>query len=129
MALLDDLLDFLAAQNLGTKGVDIFATTMPDDPDAIIQVSEYSGRRPEGVLGSPVPIARFPRVQIMVRDSRYVTARARAESVYQLLAPVANQQMGGTRINSIWPLQEPALLENDENGRSIMVFNVEIDRA
>lgn len=122
-------MDYLVTKGLGVKGTTIYATMMPDNPDDLVVVSEYSGRRPEGALGSATPLARFPRVQVMVRSGRYVTARQKAEDVFLALTPVANQQVGGTRVNSIWPLQEPALLETDENGRSVIVFNVEIDRA
>jgi len=123
--ILDELAQVIAAHGLGTLGTSLFLGRLPPTPDSVIALRESGG---------PPPINTFdasyerPTLQVLVRGSVYPTARLHAERLYQALMTVAN-----TSINGVWyihatPDGPPTLLEHDETGRPILVFNLEVEK-
>lgn len=128
MAMLDEILGFLQAQGVGTAGADLFASMLPEAPDAVIAVYEYAGRPAEYVHEQPGPAYEQPRIQIVARASRedYASARDRAMRAYTMLGAVVNQALSGTRYLKITPLQTPFAMQTDKLARPHVGFNCEI---
>lgn len=129
MALLDELLDYLQAKNVGVQNKTLWATTMPETPDALVVISQYGGRSPDGELGAANPVVKYPRIQVRNRALKYTDAEAKAREVYRAMTSVVNQDLGGHWYLNIWPIQDPAMLEQDENHRAIFFCNYEVQRV
>ena len=67
---------YLATQNIGTVGTDIFLGLMPDQPDNCIALFEYAGSPPDLHWEG-----EYPRLQVRVRDKSYAAARAKIGGV------------------------------------------------
>jgi hypothetical protein len=125
--LLEDLGAYLQAQGYGTTGTSIFGSYMPDAPDSLVVLYEYGGGEPKRTFTGTYHEA--PRVQVNVRDTTYASARARAQLIWNALDSVVETTLSGNWYNAITPLQPPFLLERDSKQRSIVTFNVSIDRV
>lgn len=131
MPLLDDLANYLASQGLGTAGVDLFAGTFPDRPDALAAVFEYTGPAALRAMSSQLatPMLTFPRVQVRTRATTYAGARAKAVDIQQKLDWLGPTTLSGTRYELIRALQsEPFPLRSDENGRQEFAVNFEVTK-
>lgn len=128
---LDDLGAYLAAQGVGTVGATIFlGVGLPAAPAACLVLKEYGGRAPSFTLPATSGIStEYPRVQVIVRSTTYALARATAEAAYKAFAKVANQTLTSTRYLRVEPLQAPGTPILDENGRTVISFNVECEKV
>jgi hypothetical protein len=123
--ILDELAGYIAAQGLGTLGTSLFLGRLPPTPDSVIALRESGG---------PPPINTFdasyerPSLQVLVRGSAYTSARLQAERLYQALTTVANTAISGVWYIHVTPDGPPTLLEHDESGRPILVFNLEVEK-
>jgi hypothetical protein len=122
--LLDDICGYLAENDCGTEGEDLFKSDLPEMPDAAIAVFEYRGQAPIRTSGGVA--AEQPRFQIEVRDSDYEAGRLKIEGIKQLLDGLADQSLNDTRYVWIAALDEPFVLRRDEQGRTIFACNFEV---
>ena len=114
--LLKDLGMALEKNSLGILGTSIFLGDMPDEaPDACIGLFEYPGS-PASLTSTGVAVER-PRVQILVRDVDYYSARQRAEQIYQLLNATGEFHLNGTKYLWIEALSPPFFLSRDTADR------------
>ena len=125
---LDDLMAVLVAAGVGTKSVDIFATSASQMPTGIgpyLSLIETGGTAPERTHNTIHPPAyQRPGAQITVRAKSYAAARVMAKNAYDALGGVRNTTISGVWYREISPVQEPFDLGLDENGRARVVFNV-----
>jgi hypothetical protein len=128
---LDEITSAIASATGLTVGDEIFASSMPNEPDEAVCVYEYPGMAPTFVQGSAAIDLEHPRVQCVFRGEQgdYETPRDTAETAYRYLAGVANQSLSSTRYLNIMPLQSPFSLGPDGNGRPRVAFNLQIDKA
>jgi hypothetical protein len=124
--MLADITAYLEDEGVGTQGVNLFYSLMPDQPDSCVAVFEYGGRPPVFEHDSPQPALEYPRVQVLARDPDYDTARSLARDAHLALSEVVNMTLGATRFLRITPLQAPFFLRRDESGRVEFVCNFEV---
>lgn len=112
----DDLLDYLAAQGVGTEDVDLFLENMPDSPDACIAVRAIGG-------GSGTPNLnndqRRSVIQIQVRNIDPVAGKQKVNEICDLLT-VVDLTLTYHRVWLCEPAQqEPTLTYYDQQNRAI----------
>jgi hypothetical protein len=119
--LLLDVIEHLASKGLVTgDGIDAFRDFMPDSPDNVVVVSEYSGSPGESALES------YDRsIQIKVRDINYTNCR---NKINQIFAVLDNPQerikdLPNSRWGVFYAKQTPFKLEVDSSNRTVFVVN------
>jgi hypothetical protein len=129
-AMLGELVSYLAAQGVGTPGVDLFQGAMPHEPDAALVLQRYPGIMNTPERGDPPSVAvERPRVQVLARAPHPAQAEARAQAAYRALIRLANQRLGATWYLRAEPLQAPFDLGRDDAGRWLVGFNVQIEKG
>jgi hypothetical protein len=121
--LLEDIVSFYIAESLVTGyGVDAFADTMPESPDACVAVYEYLGLPP-----SPDADISTRSIQICVRNKSANQARKNAVDLYNSINPTEQRQdLTITRWALVAPKQVPFKLKVDTQGRTYYAFNLEV---
>ena len=112
---------YLATQNVGTVGTDIFLGLMPDQPDNCIALFEYAGSPPD--LHWP---GEYPGLQVRVRNKSYAAARTKIGEAMTALHGLHEQTLSGTRYLLIKARGSPEVLKRDNNNRVELFVNFEI---
>ena len=112
---------YLATQNVGTVGTDIFLGLMPDQPDNCIALFEYAGSPPD--LHWP---GEYPGLQVRVRNKSYAAARTKIGEAMTALHGLHEQTLSGTRYLLIKARGSPEVLKRDNNNRVEVFVNFEI---
>lgn len=123
--MLEAIADYLIAEGLATaKGTDIFAETMPTDPDTVVVLYEYAGR-PPNVPGCETVERKF---QVETRSMDPDAAKAKNWSIFNVLHPTepSKQALTSSRWGLLYAIDTPSKLKEDENGRTIYVCNYSI---
>ena len=123
--LLDDIEETLADNNLGTFGTDLFTGYMPDKPDNLICLFEYGGSPPD--IASDVD-EENPSFQVRVRNTNYLAARTKIESIVNVLHRIANKTINDSFYLSIFANQSPASIGRDANNRAEIVVNFRVTK-
>ena len=127
---LDDLGTFLQTAAMGTLTEDLFLGIMPDKPDVCTALLLNPGDDPISVMtrtaGKP-PVER-PSITVLCRGKKndHDVPHTKAESIYAVINNVVDTSLSGTRYLSIEARQPPFAVGRDENGRSLIGFNVDI---
>jgi hypothetical protein len=116
--LLEELSAFLQANDHPSAGLG----SLPGTPDDAFALYEYGGEAPQHVKDEQAPVFETPRFQVITRSKSYMTARVKAERIYQLLAGYSGQ-IEGVRYARITALQSPFFLDRDDAGRARFVTN------
>lgn len=119
--LLLDLGNYLIAQGIATTdGVDLFRDSMPDAPNCVTVLYEYSSGVPTFVADRSV--------QIIVRAETYEAARQASwrafSKLYDPLEPVMH--INTNRWIIVSARNGPTKLQIDAHGRTLFVFNLGI---
>jgi hypothetical protein len=104
---------YLATQNVGTVGTDIFFGLMPDQPDNCMALFEYAGSPPDLHWNG-----EYPGLQVRVRNKSYEAMTA--------LHGLHEQTLSGTRYLLIKARGSPEVLKRDNNNRVELFVNFEI---
>jgi len=127
MSVVKDIADFLEDNSIGTVGTNIFCADMPDTPNDLVCLFEYAGNPP--MLNEDID---QPGVQVRARNTDYETARAKLQTIQNLLMRVGYTEdatyFDGMTINStrylrITPAQGITSLGVDAKNRADMVQN------
>lgn len=121
MALIQDIAQKLQDDGVGTRGTDIFLGQDPDNADIptnVIIIYEESGLAPSVDL----PEQR-PTFQVYVRNSSYLTGRAKIEAVYDSLHQTLGETVGGTYFYNIFAQGAPGHIGRDGHGRNEFTLN------
>lgn len=126
--LLTDLADMIEASTIVAPGVIMTGRLSDDDADAVL-IRDYGGL-PRVNTHSGYSY-RYPRVQVLVRHSDPVTARDRAEAIWQLFDAskrwtVAEATWSGTEYQVIVPLGDLTPVTHDVHGRTQIACNYEV---
>lgn len=126
---IDELMDWMQAQGLGTKGTDIFAYA-PPGTDTCVYVTPISGFKSERAMGNKtIPIEK-PRFQITARHATNLeTALTKADSIYDALDGLSSTTMGSTVWYDVQADGPPAYLGPDDNNRHRCVINITAQKA
>lgn len=124
----EDIGQYLAANGIGTLSVDLFLHVSPDKPDDLVTVAEYSSDDPMFTQDQLAADHERPRVQVSARSLRPEDGRLVAERAYQILMEIHNEVINGTRYFWCRPVDSPAMVGRDENGRFVSTVNFRISK-
>lgn len=127
--LLPELGAFLSTQGIGTLGTDIFLGTLPAEPDNCVALRDYGGLAPEHDLGTDHLRYEFPRVQVLVRNTDYVTGHMKAFDIVGDFEAIQDSTLSGVRYRCVDSLQSPFCLKQDENRRWVFACNYQVAKA
>lgn len=115
-----DVATYLIAQGQAVAvGTDIFLDSRPDSPDNLVSVFEYAGEP------STIQDDLSRRIQVLVRNKSYATARAKAWAIHAALdKPDTRTLTMNSRRAWVRALQQPFKLETDAANRVVFVFNL-----
>lgn len=127
MTWMQSLKDHLAANSLGTYGLDLFIGTMADT-DAnrdipVLALARYKGNSIEVGGGGKVDI---PMLQVAVRAKDYDEAEERIEESRDLLRQITNQAIQGTHFLRVQPDGTIKDLQRDDRGRQRFTADFEV---
>lgn len=128
--ILDDLADVLSSGGVGTVGIDIFKATMPNAPDQLVALFKTGGPAPIHAMaaGPGSAVVERPHVAIWARAARSDAAEKLAQDCWNLLDALGDRTVNGIRYLSVFALQTPFFLQEDETGRRVYACNFEIVR-
>lgn len=113
MAMVDEIADYVAAQNAGTVGTDIFTHDLPPTPDVATMVAQFG-------MGPPIwtmtrRVAEQAGLQIQSRALTRAAAETASYGLFTLLDGIANTSIGGVFYFSISGKRSPLQLKIDQN--------------
>lgn len=113
--MLEDVLTLLSAAGVGTKGVDLFAGTLPEVPVNAVGVKQYGGGNPTHTMGGSLapPAVERPRFQIVARNSSQSLAWVKARAVRNALRFYEGTP-GSVKFHIIWQIGDLGELPQDE---------------
>lgn len=122
--LIKDIQQYLIAGGLAVAdGVDLFRDKVPDSPDAVIVISEYSGSPMTPGVG-----AMDRSIQVIVRQPTYALAKSISWALFRALTdaiePIKN--ITATRWGIMHARMAPIKLSEDAHTRIQFVFNIGI---
>jgi hypothetical protein len=118
MTLLTDITNYIDTNTNLTQGEDLFIGTLPANVDNCVGIFQSGGVEPTTYLD----IIK-PTIQILVRNTNYEDAQKQAYEIYDLMHQIYNRTLGGTYIFTIFALQEPTDIGEDETGRAVFTGN------
>lgn len=121
--LLEEIGDYLATNNIGIVGQNIFIGDIPTSPDDCICLYEYAGNAPEFAYGVNID---KPGLQVRVRNLSYFKCRQKIQDIQNILHGKRNIILNGTHYTSIHAVQGVTPLGKDENNRIEFVQNFKI---
>jgi hypothetical protein len=120
---LDDIGDWLQSQGVATKGVDLFKSMDPGQPDTAVILYEYAGISPIDTMGTTLATTlEQPSLHVLVRGVSYVEATSKAKAVFRALHKLTGS-INGVRYLYLRALQSPFDVGPDERGRPRLVCN------
>ena len=127
-ALSQDVIEYLAAEALGTIGTDLFLAVEPDKPDEAITVYDTGGG-PD--LQSGDDYVQVPTVQIRSRGKDYREAWAKLHEIITKLAgdTVINVPNSSASYAGFWIVNGPMSIGKDEQERHMIVSNLRCIRS
>ncbi len=129
--MLDEIRVYLQAQGVGTFGTDLFTGFLPDTPDSVVVIYENPGTPPSRSHSSN-PTLEHPQLGVWARgtpDGDYVAPRQKAQDAYDALVAIRNQTLSSTLYLDVMPMQQPFLIERDDNKRAIIGFNAAVTKV
>lgn len=125
MALIDDVVAYLAAQGLGVYGQDLFVDAIPDEPDDVVGLYVSTDAPPPGRRAS-----EWLSIEVVARSRDYEAGEARAINLFNALVypPGGFMVVEGRHAVSRW-VRSVGLAGYDANRRPVLGFTVEIEHA
>ncbi len=123
-----DIKDMLEAESsLGLVYKDnLFVGVVPADKDSCTTIIDQPGSGPH--LGVNYSDYYYDAVQVQVRDNDYLKAMELAQDIMASLHGRANETWSSTLYTLVRAANGPANLGQDENFRTIVVLNFDIQR-
>lgn len=106
-----DIAEYLQTQAIGTVGTNIFVGYLPDTPTTAIAIYDTAGRP------SQIHEIDRPNFQVVVRDTSYLNAATKIQSIQALLQNLTNTTINGQFYADISNLQAPFSIGRDEEKR------------
>lgn len=116
-----DITSLLEDSSIGlTSGTDLFASIMPDSPDACVSVYDTGGIEPD--IGADL---YYPTFQVRIRGSRgdYQTSRNLSESILQFLHKKVVTVAGSAKYLAIFAVTDILFIARDEKDRPLFSIN------
>lgn len=117
--------DYLQSASVGTLGTNLFLGMMPETPDTLVAVYEYTGERPQFTMGSGATAIDRPMLQVVCRAGRqdYPVARDKAQQIRSLLGAVTQETLSGLTVLRLAPQGSVNPMGEDENLRPMVSVN------
>jgi hypothetical protein len=132
---LEDIAARLVSQGVGTivgSTRTIFISSkavIPEGAGPYISIRDTGGTGSTWTQDKAGPATRRPTAQIVTRASGYGVARAKAEQAYAALNGVWGQTINSVSYISITARQEPTDIGLDDEGRIMLSFNIDAEKA
>lgn len=125
-----DIKDMLEAESSLslTYGIDLFIGEMPVDVDNCVVVFDAPSSQPHTTYRKEESVYYYENVQITVRNRNYLTAIQTAQDIRTLFHARAHETWSSTYYSAIFCTSGPANLGPDENQRSLIVLNFQVQR-
>lgn len=125
MALIDDVVAYLAAQGLGAYGQTLFVDAIPDEPDDIVGLYVLPDAPPAGRR-----VDEWISIDVAVRCRDYEAGEAKALALFNALVyPPAGFLVVEDRYAAARWTRIVNLEGRDDNGRLVFGFGVAVERA
>ncbi len=118
MTLLTDITTYIDSNTSLTAGTNLFIGTLPANVDNCVGIFQSGGVEPTTYLD-----VIKPTIQVLVRNTNYETAQQLSYQIYDLLHQLYKITMGNTEIYTVFALQEPTDIGEDETGRAVFTGN------
>ena len=118
MTLLTDITTYIDSNTSLTAGTNLFIGTLPANVDNCVGIFQSGGVEPTTYLD-----VIKPTIQVIVRNTNYETAQQLSYQIYDLLHQLYKITMGNTEIYTVFALQEPTDIGEDETGRAVFTGN------
>jgi len=123
-----DIKDMLEAAGLGlVYKTNLFRAKEPTGPDNVVTIYDTPSGMPERTLDNNNWYYRST-IQIRVRHNKYSDGMSLANNIMQSLHNRANTEWNGTLYTVIQAQGEPAPFAWDENDRTIIITNFNLQR-
>ena len=124
-----DIKDMLEAAGLGLVfKKNLFKAKEPTSPDEVVTVYDTPSLAPERTLSTSSLWYYRSSVQVRVRSNGYSDAMTLARNIMESLHNRANTEWGGTLYAVIQAQGEPVPMAWDENNRTIVITNFNLQR-
>lgn len=127
--MLVELATFLQAQGHGTLGTDIFIGMMPDEPDAILALYEYSGHGPVDTMGGA---PEFEGLSLQLRgrgaERDYQAVHTKMVSAAASLHAIVNEPVSAHEYLRVRQDNGPYLIAVDTGDRPVLASNFTVWR-
>ena len=124
-----DIKDILKDESsLGlTFATNLFVGKEPTSPDNCVTIFDTPGGKPLLTYKKEEKYY-YQSIQIRIRNNGYTEAFSLADEIEELLQGIAHETINKTYYSLIQTMGSPFLLDWDENGRSRVVINFNIQR-
>jgi len=121
-----DVARWLETQGVGDVGRTIFVGSLPATSGvfAVIERTGLSGQRSFNGVEFEHPV-----VEILARGNTYLEAAQLLDTAYRAIPKLVNQKFNGTWYGKLQLLTAPSWVDQDDNGRTILSFEVEVIKA
>ena len=125
-----DILTILAGEaSLDLEGTrNLFFSRMPNTPDACVVVYDTPGGPPALTNQKNTSNYYYSGISVMVRDTKYEDAYNLLFKILEFLHGSSQITIGTTYYALIKAVNDPQLLHFDENDRSVLFVNFDIQR-
>jgi hypothetical protein len=107
-------------------GTNLFLSLLPETPDTCMAAFEAGGVGPLLTFGATS--VTQPELQIMVRNPSYEAGRSDSQELFEIFVDLAGVTVNDKTYLRISPVAMPALIQRDQNGRSIFSMNFSVTR-
>lgn len=132
-AILTDIVSLIVANSNWVGGTNLFAGREPTSPSNTLTLFDVPGgnrllykKRDLNDLGSDA--YEYASFQIRIRNADYEQGMLQASEIIDILHGVGNEIVGGSLYTVIQAVDNPALLEWDEDNRAKIVVNFQLQR-
>lgn len=128
MTWIDDIGTYLQNNGIGTfaAGGDIFCNGFSVNAPNCITLLSAPGLPEKYSLRRTCILSR-PELDVRVRNVDDATAEQKAKAIYELLHLIVGRTIGSTNFKKIRGMQDPYLLEIDDNDRYIYAVNFQLE--
>jgi len=112
-----ELAEYLESEGIGTVNVDIFIGYQPDSPDDCITLYDESAPTLEESQAQTIDLLG---VQILVRNSMYLTAGQKAFAIHKAIVGFGASAFvtGGSVVSDVYVVTTPASIGKDTQNRN-----------
>lgn len=125
MSWLDDIGEYLEANEIGGLGTDIFYRGFDATTPNCITLLDHAGLGAIVSLSKDMTLER-PELGVLVRNESDITGEQKAQEIYQLLNFRVNETIGSTYFKRIEAVAAPFFVSQTDSGLFIFSINFQL---